>query len=116
MNHAMLPQNNGSSQANELAQTNGAASPQAWLKQTVQQFFSSVNWDDQPPEIQHLRLANAQAEPQSLSRFLTVSQFFNSFNWVGDSSVSTASPSQFLVEPVADTNNVFTLDDFSDLF
>ncbi|WNZ22811.1 hypothetical protein HJG54_08050 [Leptolyngbya sp. NK1-12] len=99
-----------------LLQTNGAAahSPQAWLKQTVQQFFGSINWEDQPPEIQHLRLVNAQTDPQPLSLFLTVDQFFSAFNWAGDGTRPTPQP---LIEPMPNSeSNGFTLEDFSDLF
>jgi hypothetical protein len=104
MNHAILPQTNGAT----------AYPPEAWLKQTVRQFCNAINWDDQPPEIQHLRLSHAEGEAQSLSLFLTVNQFFSSFNWAGD---GTAPSPQFRPEPASDpATDTLTLDDFSDLF
>jgi hypothetical protein len=97
---ATLPYTNGSS----------AHPPQAWLKQTVQHFFNSINWDDHPPEVQTLRLAG-QDEPKS-SLLLTVNQFFNTINWDGDAATP---PKPNAASPVQATDTL-TLEDFSDLF
>jgi hypothetical protein len=98
-----------------LSQTNGA-SPMAqdWQRQSIQQFFTAVNWDDQPLEIQHLRIASSQEEFPGLSLFLPVNQFFSAFNWDG-SAAAPLKPSQPLEKPTEPEDH-FTLDDFSDLF
>lgn len=97
-----------------VAQTNGAAAQSLdWLQQSVQQFFSAVNWDDQPPEIQHLLLNTEPETAQTLSLFLTVGQFFGAFNWEGHNVAASLKPTS---EPVAEAKDTFTLDDFSDLF
>jgi hypothetical protein len=96
-----------------LPQTNGAALPQAWLKQTVHEFCNAINWDDQPPEMQRLGLTQPQEETQPLSLLLTVNQFFGNFNWAGDGMTTP----QFRPEPAFDTaTDTLTLDDFFDLF
>jgi hypothetical protein len=90
----------------------GATSP-AWLLQSVQQFFQGVNWENQSPEIQSLRLAAAQPN-QTLSLLLSVNQFFSTFNW--DDMVNRSIPvvnSRLEANAKADD---FTLDDFSSLF
>jgi hypothetical protein len=97
---ASLPHTNGSN----------AYPPQAWLKQTVQHFFNGINWDDHPPEVQTLRLAG-QDEPKS-SLLLTVNQFFSTINWEG----GAATPPKPNSAPASSAEEVFTLEDFSDLF
>lgn len=98
-----------------LAQTNGASNlSQGWLRQSIQQFFTTVNWDDQPLEIQHLRMASSQETSQGLSLFLPVSQFFSAFNWDGSTAAPLKPPKP--VEQPAKPEDNFTLDDFSDLF
>lgn len=94
---------------------NGASHPsQPWLKQTVQQFFTAINWEDHAPEIQNLRLATVRGESQSLSLQLTVNQFLSAIPWDGD---TVAVPPKPAIEPVSEAeSNAFTLDDFSDLF
>ncbi|MFM7424348.1 MAG: hypothetical protein ACKO7W_05030 [Elainella sp.] len=84
------------------------------MRQSIQQFFTAVNWDDQPLEIQHLRIAGSQEEFQELSLFLSVNQFFSAFNWDGNAAapLKPAQPS----EKLTDSADHFTLDDFSDLF
>jgi hypothetical protein len=89
-----------------------SASP-AWLKQSVQQFLLHVNWDNQPPDLQTLRLAAAQPN-QQLSLLLPVNQFFGIFNWDGPAS---GQPLAAAALPDADTKaDAFTLNDFSGLF
>jgi hypothetical protein len=101
MTQATLPQTNGSS----------IHPPQAWLKQSVQQFFNAVNWENHSLEIQTLRLA-AQSESQPCSLLLTVNQFFSTINWEGDA----ATPPKPTPSPATSADSIFTLDDFSDLF
>lgn len=112
MTHASLPHQNGAT--NGAIATNGATAA-GWLKQTVEQFFSHVNWEDQPPEIQILRHTAAPGQAQSLSLLLTVNQFLSAINWEGG---AVAQPIKPAVEPSGSTQqpNAFTLEDFSDLF
>lgn len=97
------------------ASLNGSSSkaPQAWLKQSVQQFLQGVNWDNQPAEIQTLRLAAAQPD-QKLSLLLPVNQFLAAFNWDGAAIRQSRAASAL---PDADSKaDAFTLDDLSSLF
>lgn len=92
------------------------AAPQGWLKQSVQQFLQGVNWDNQPPDIQTLRLAAAQPN-QQLSLLLSVNQFFGAFGWEGSAGLGAGLPQGLASLPDADTAaDAFTLDDFSGLF
>lgn len=95
-----------------LPHTNGSSvyPSRAWLKQTVQHFFNTVNWDDHPPEVQSLRLTG-QDEPKT-SLLLTVNQFFSTINWEGDA----ASPPKPNSVWTAEATDTLTLEDFSDLF
>lgn len=91
--------------------TSQAGSP-AWLKQSVQQFLLGVNWENQPAEIQSLRLAAAQPH-QTLSLMLPVYQFLAACNWDGTSRQPVATSPL----PDADSeDDAFTLDNFSGLF
>lgn len=99
-----------------VSHSNGSTAPNQthWLRQSVQQFFSKFNWEDNPPEVQELRQVASQAGQQTLSLTLSVTQFFNAVNWEGSSIAAMphpeASPSPGAV------NDAFTLEDFSDLF
>ena len=90
----------------------GATSP-AWLLQSVQQFFQGVNWENQSPAIQSLRLAAAQPN-QTLSLLLPVNQFFSAFNW--DDPVNQSMPAANIQAEADAKADDFTLDDFSSLF
>jgi hypothetical protein len=103
-----------------IAHTNGNGSTpksQSWLHHSVQKFFSGINWEDQPPEVQEIKLnimeAAAQGQPTTLSLQLSVSQFFSAIAW--DGTPVAAAPNNFLT-PEASTANSFTLEDFTDLF
>ncbi|MBF2087281.1 hypothetical protein [Thermoleptolyngbya sp. C42_A2020_037] len=92
--------------------------PASWLHQTTHSFFSSINWDDNPPEVEQVRL-DATSSDGPLSLMLTVRQFFTSVNWDGASSRRAIAPEVDLSlssEPPQPATNAFTLDDFSDLF
>lgn len=109
-----LPQRNGS----HPVIPDRAPAP-AWLRQSVQQVFSSMNWDDHPPEIHELKTAasetiaqGGQAEPLSLT--MKVNQFFATFNWDG-AAIALPTPPANSVEQTS-PGDAFTLDDFSDLF
>ncbi|MDX2216130.1 MAG: hypothetical protein SFY66_22890 [Oculatellaceae cyanobacterium bins.114] len=100
-----------------LAHTNGngttaSVSNKAWLTLTAREFFSSINWDNNPPEVQELK-APSQESGAPLNLLLTVSQFFTAVNWDGMAIAPTPTPSTPAPpEKVID----FTLEDFSDLF
>jgi hypothetical protein len=97
-----------------VAQANGAAAKSSdWLQQSVQQFFSAVNWNDRPSVIQHLLLNTELETAQTPSLFLTVNQYFGAFDWEGR---NVAAPLKSSTKPVAEAKDEFTLDDFSDLF
>ncbi|UBF26574.1 hypothetical protein K9N68_00740 [Kovacikia minuta CCNUW1] len=100
-----------------FAPTNGSkpyAKPESWLQSTVQQFFTALNWEDSPPEVQEVKISAAQlgnAGPLSLS--LSVSQFFSALNWEGTAIAAPIPQEQPTLQPAPDN---FTLDAFSDLF
>ncbi|MEX0268134.1 hypothetical protein AB3R30_03240 [Leptolyngbyaceae cyanobacterium UHCC 1019] len=97
----------------QVAIANGSAPIKTsnWLQSSVQEFFSTLNWEDLPPNIQPIGEVTSQYSDAPLSLDLSVSRFFAAINWEGAAIaalVSAPSPS-----PSADS---FTLDDFSDLF
>ncbi|MBD1910072.1 MULTISPECIES: hypothetical protein [unclassified Leptolyngbya] len=103
-----------------LLHTNGSKphiSMDAWLQTSTRKFFSSVNWDDNPPEIQEIKQKVAEnPTAEDLSRDLTVGQFFAAVNWDDDAAVAPPAADNFLAELLEEPANNFTLDDFSDLF
>jgi hypothetical protein len=102
---------------------------QRWLKSTVEEFFSSVNWDDRPIEVVTPKTlfdgdsTPDSAEPSgspahvSLSLTMSVSEFFDAFPWDGQPIIAAPIPVQETSpdDPPEDVNDV-TLEDFSDLF
>lgn len=99
------------------ASRNGSATTPAnrdWLILTVQQFFSTVNWDDQPLAVQELKRTSMQTGgPLSLT--LTVSQFMSAFPWDGKAIAAPVALEE--PPPVAETKGPdLTVDDFSNLF
>ena len=101
-----LPTRNGSG---------AIAATETWLEQSVQQFFSTFNWEDHPPEVQEIKLTSLSLgevdAPLSLS--LTVGQFFSSINW--DDTTIAAAPT-LPSSSMPPTRDDLTLDDFSSLF
>lgn len=91
---------------------------QTWLQSSVQQFFKTCNWDDQPIEVQEIRFASLLDDNTSLDLTLSVSQFFASVNWDGATLMAPALAIQApeTIEADADLNDLFTLTDLSDLF
>ena len=87
---------------------------QSWLKESVQAFFQAFNWEDQPPEVQALKLNALQGSNDPLSLTLSVQQFFGAINWEGQA-IAPAPVIQAEQPPVSRANDL-TLDDFSDLF
>jgi hypothetical protein len=108
-----------------LAEKNGSTSqvqPDPWKRQSIRQFFSAVNWDDHPPEIQQLRATlaaqpKAQLSREPMSMKLSVQQFFNAVNWEDAAIAEAPAPSLSSINrSPQNSGGTFTLDDFSDLF
>ncbi len=104
-----------------LPHSNGAAAHanRSWLRQTVQQFFQQINWEDHPPEIHILRQPTAEGQDPSLSLLLTVNQFFSAINWEGHSVAMSPNPiaeSFPITDSTTEETDPFTLEDFSGLF
>ncbi len=102
-----LPQTNGS----KVSKVNST-----WLQSSVQAFFSGINWEDNPPEVQQIKQNAAQsvgtnATPVSFT--MSVSQFFAAINW---DNATIAAPVQQTQSPGQPKSNSITLDDFSSLF
>lgn len=104
-----------------LIHTNGSkphAAPQPWLQLPTRKFFSEFNWDDNPPEVQEIKLTAAAGSTEPLSLALSVSQFMGAVNWDGIATTSTPdTPIEPLLGEMDDSSlSAFTLEDFSDLF
>jgi len=113
-----------------LPHTNGSAKgmQQTWLKSTVEEFFSTVNWDDRPIEVvkpqqlsEEISSSASTATPApggpSLSITLSVSEFFDAFPWEGQPTIAAPIPVQNMVPQETEEGvNDITLDDFSGLF
>jgi hypothetical protein len=93
-----------------------APNHQAWLQSSVQQFFKTCNWEDEPIAVQELRFASLLDDHTALSLNLNVSQFFAAINWDG-TTLATPSPIVEAPAPIAlDADGTFTLSELSDLF
>jgi hypothetical protein len=106
------------SNATTLTHTNGATPRNhstPWSDLSVQQFFQAVNWEDNSPEIQEIKLNASQGEGMTLSMLLTVSQFFTAVNWDG-TTIAAASTPNGAAKPQPLVSDQLTLDDFSQLF
>lgn len=93
---------------------------ESWLALSVREFFTAVNWENKPPEIQQLSqelvISATQGTISPLSLNLTVSQFFGAIPWDGSTiaSLPNQTDGSFLAT-TADSSD-FTLEGFSDLF
>jgi hypothetical protein len=97
-----------------VSPNNGATaigSPQSWLQLSVQKFFSTVNWDDNPPEMQEIKFTS-QVSSGPLSLTLSVSQFLAAFHWDGTTIAAAPAQPSVPAPPARD----LTLEDFSNLF
>jgi hypothetical protein len=103
MSSLTLPQMNGSHKSQPLFN---------WLEASVHDFFSTMNWDDHPPEIHAsvTGLAENTKEPPSLE--MSVSRFFATIEW-GGHAIANSTP---VAPPQPIAQQEFTLDDFSGLF
>jgi hypothetical protein len=105
-----------------LPQTNGSkasAPTQSWLQSSVQAFFTAINWENHPPEIQQIQQSTAQSanspmpSPQVLNLSMSVNQFFAAINW--DNATIAGNATSDEPQPPAKSKDI-TLDDFSNLF
>ncbi len=96
-----------------------------WQQTSVQQFLTDVNWEDLAQPTRSAQRSDEQRPADSsrvdpnapLPMTLSVSQFLTSVNW--DGATLVAVPMEiFPAEMTAgvDQSDVFTLNDFSDLF
>lgn len=83
---------------------------QDWLQFSVREFFSQLNWDDHPLNLQALDLD--PINPQPLSLEMSVSYYFSAIDWEGRAIAAPISISELPSAPSDD----LTLDDFSSLF
>lgn len=101
-----------------LPSTNGSSAyrpAQAWMQSSVQKFFSNINWEDNPPEVQEAKQASSEpGHTGPLSLTMSVSQFFAALNW--DGSAIAAPVPQAQEPPQPSKPDEITLDDFSSLF
>ncbi|MEB3213117.1 MAG: hypothetical protein VKL39_17330 [Leptolyngbyaceae bacterium] len=95
-----------------------------WLRSTVQEFFSSVNWENRPLQVVDSQdLFSNHAEPDAapggtakpllkLDMKLSVNQFFDIFPWEGQPAI--AEPISLTDLPLGDdtVDDEVTLDDF----
>ena len=90
----------------------------SWLQVSTRTFFSSFNWDDNPPEVQEIKKQVAdQTLDEEQMQELTVGHFFALINW--DDEAVAAPPSSAnasMAELPDEQDSKFTLEDFSDLF
>ncbi|KKI99318.1 hypothetical protein PROH_16545 [Prochlorothrix hollandica PCC 9006 = CALU 1027] len=91
------------------------AAPNPWITLTVRDFFTRVNWTDQPPEVQSIQISTLQGDQPTLSLQLTVSQFFSSIPWDGRA-VAAPLESQTVIDTSSNQSSAFTVDDFAGLF
>ena len=96
----------------QMNSSTGSTSSEDWLRASVQQFFSALNWEDHSPELQEIKLTALNETAVPLSLTLSVSQFFAAINWSG-TTIAAPVPIQPPVPPPTDD---LTLDDFSSLF
>ncbi len=94
-----------------IANDSASMNTSNWLQSSVQEFFSTLNWEDLPLDIQHPGQVSPQYSDAPLSLNLSVSNFFAAVNWEG---ATIAAPVLTTTQPTSNTS--FTLDDFSDLF
>ena len=94
-----------------IANGSSSANTSNWLHASVQEFFSTLNWEDLPPNTQQVGQVTPQCSDAPLSLDLSVSQFFAAVNWEG---TAIAAPVSAPTQPTSAES--FTLDNFSALF
>jgi hypothetical protein len=108
MSSLTLTQMNGS----KIAQPTVSQSADDWLHSSVRDFFTSLNWEDHPPDVQVATHPAELPTAEALNLGMSVCKFFAAFNWDG---AEVAAPVAVQV-PLSAPANEFTLDDFSGLF
>ena len=92
-------------------------SDQSWLEVTVRDFFTQVNWADQPPEIQAIQITTLEGTAPEMSLQLTVSQFFQSIPWDGKTVAAPAVAEELMGDASPPpSGDAFSVDDFADFF
>lgn len=87
-----------------------------WLQLSVRDFFTHVNWTDQPPEVQAIQISALQGDQPGASLQLTVSQFFSAIPWDGRAVAAPLAAQTVGNAPKAQEAPGFTVDDFAGLF
>ncbi len=114
MNMMTLPRMNGSSKGMQ----------HIWLRSSVENFFSTINWEDRPLEVApEVSASDTELSDQPvvsngatpLSMTLNVGQFFELFPWEGQRIIAAPVAVEAPVTDEAAVDEI-TLDDFSDLF
>lgn len=102
------------------ASTNGkATAPNSpnWLLTPVQAFFTGINWEMNPLEVQQVKQAVILGSNQPLPLTFTVQQFFSCIAWEGGPATPPPPDTDVaLLSSLETAKNEFTLDDFSSLF
>lgn len=103
---------NGSHVRSATAMNGSHAHPVAedWLQSSVREFFSQLNWDDRPLNLQNIAVDSVSPQPLSLD--MSVSYYFSAIDWEGS---AIAAPISIPDLPSAPSRDL-TLDDFSSLF
>ncbi len=90
-------------------------SKHAWLRQSVQDFFTNLNWLGSPLTVP-VAAENGHAPQPHLNLTLTVAEFFQAVNWDGIPQVGVIPPANN--SPISsDTSDLdVTIDDLMGLF
>ena len=101
-----------------LGSLNGQGTAQAWLTWTVKEFFTHVNWADQPPEVQAIQITTLEGRAPEISLQLTVSQFFAAIPWDGKAVAAPVATEGLMTPPEAAVSPAIEInvDDFADFF
>lgn len=87
-----------------------------WLQTSVQDFFSSINWEMAPVEVQQFKRESLQASPELTSLTLSVARFFSCIPWEGQPVIAPSFAESENLEIEQEESEDLTLDDFSSLF
>jgi hypothetical protein len=103
---------------NSNGTSNGVSSQGSdWLQWTVKEFFTHVNWSDQPPEIQSIQISTLEGGTPELSLQLTVSQFFSAIPWDGKIAAAPVAAEVLVAEDAPPSGKAdLNVDDFADFF
>ncbi len=94
-----------------IANDDALINSNSWLQSSVQEFFSTLNWEDSSLDTQQMNQVTSQDSDAPLSLDLSVSNFFTAVNWEGAAIAAAVS-----AQPQPTSPESFTLDDFSALF